>query len=404
MTPLEIARTFDINAIDGDFIDDPFPTFGALRAFDPVHINPDGSLFLTRYRDVLMCYQNPLMSSDKKTIFKNQFGAGPLYNHHTTSLVFNDPPYHTTVRKLLSSAFTPRKLKQMEPLVSGVVDRLLDRLELEKNFDLVTAFASALPTEIISFMLGIPEPHRHLLRPYSLKILGALDPVVSQSRLDEGHSAVSDFGALLSELVARRRVDQSNASDGEVLAGLIFGAVDGRHLNDNELIQNCIFLLNAGHETTTSMVGNGIGMLLKNPDQLRRLQQDPTLIETTIEETLRFESPLQIGNRLTAGEVELAGHRIPKGTYIHTSIAGANRDPLVFKDPECVDIGRRPNRHIAFATGHHVCLGATLARIEGKMAIGRLVRRFPRLRLSGRTEFLPIARFRGYKTLPARID
>ena len=149
---------------------------------------------------------------------------------------------------------------------------------------MIEAFASALPTEIISFMLGIPEKHRHMLRPFSLNILGALDPVVSNDRLDLGNKAVEDFGELLAELIAKRRADEGGASDGEVLAGLIFGEVDGRRLTEIELIQNCIFLLNAGHETTTSMVGNGIGMLLQNSDQLQSLQKDGSLIETAIEE------------------------------------------------------------------------------------------------------------------------
>ena len=403
MSKLEIAKSFDINIIDEKFIADPHPTFQALREFDPVHRNADGSIFLTRYADVMSCFQNPNMSSDKKIAFKDKFGDTPLYTHHTTSLVFNDPPYHTTVRKLLASAFTPRKLKLMEPLITRVIDQLLDTLEDKKEFDVIEAFASALPTEIISFMLGIPEQHRHKLRPFSLKILGALDPVVSNDRLDLGNNAVEDFGELLAELIAKRRADEGGASDGEVLAGLIFGEVDGRRLTEVELIQNCIFLLNAGHETTTSMVGNGISMLLQNSDQLQRIQKDGSLIDTAVEEMLRYQSPLQLGNRMVTGEVELSGEKIEVGTYIHVSIAAANRDPVVFTNPEQVDIGRSPNRHVAFAKGHHMCLGATLARMEGKVAIGRLVARFPNLRANGPPELLPILRFRGFSNLPAAI-
>ncbi len=403
MTSADSVRTFDINAIDEGFIQDPFPLFRELRRYDPIHENPDGSLFLTRYDDVLACYQNPAMSSDKKVAFKKQFGDGPLYQHHTTSLVFNDPPYHTVVRKLLAAAFTPRKLKEMEPLITGVIDRLLDRLEDEKDFDVIPSYAAAIPTEIISFMLGVPEEYRHLLRPYSLKILGALDPVVPRDRLDQGHQAVTDFGELLTELVAKRRADQGSANDGEVLASLIFGEIDGHRLDDQELIQNCIFLLNAGHETTTSMVGNGIGMLVQNPDQQRRLQQQPELIDLAIEEMLRYQSPLQIGNRMTTQDVVLGNRSVRKGTYLHLSVAAANRDPDVFEDPEMVNIARTPNRHVAFAKGHHMCLGATLARMEGKAAIGRLVSRFPKLRAQGNPEILPIARFRGYAKLPVAI-
>jgi cytochrome P450 len=400
----EIARDFDLNNIDQDFINDPFPTLKALREYDPVHVNPDGSLFLTTYKDVHATYRHPSMSSDKKVAYKDKFGPGPLYTHHTTSLIFNDPPYHTTVRKLLSVAFTPRKLREMEPLIVGVVDQLLDRLEDEKEFDFISSYAMALPTEIISFMLGIPEEHRHLLRPYSLAILGALDPSVSDERVAGGNDAVADFGALLEELIAdRRKKGDQTGGQGEVLAALIFGEVDGRKLTEKELVQNCIFLLNAGHETTTSMVGNGIGVLLEHPDQLRRLQDDPSLIDSAVEEILRYQSPLQIGNRMTTEEVEFGGRKFDPGTYIHTSIAGANRDPAEFDNPEIVDISRKPNRHLAFATGHHICMGATLARMEGKIAFGRLVERFPEIRQNGIPEYNGLARFRGYNHYPVAI-
>lgn len=404
MSDVDIARSFDLNAIGQDFIEDPFPTLRHLRTHDPVHRNPDGSLFLTRYADVMTAYRHPAMSSDKKIAFRKKFGEGPLYDHHTTSLLFNDPPYHTIVRKLLSVAFTPRKLREMEPLIVTVVDGLLDRLEDQPEFDLIPAYAMALPTEIISFMLGIPEQHRQLLRQYSQKILGALDPVVSEDRLKAGHDAVAEFGALLTDIIAdrRRKADQTG-TQGEVLAGLIFGAVDGRSLTDVELVQNCIFLLNAGHETTTSMVGNGVGMLLDHPDEMQRLRDDPSLIADAVEEILRHQSPLQIGNRLATEDVDLGGVTVPAGTYIHTSIAAANRDPAVFDDPETVDITRHPNRHVAFAMGHHICLGATLARMEGKIAIGRLVERFPTLRRNGPAEPMGLARFRGFLRLPVAV-
>lgn len=170
------------------------------------------------------------------------------------------------------------------------------------------------------------------------------------------------------------------------------------------MIQNCIFLLNAGHETTTSLMANSVGTLLDNPDQHQRLLDEPELIASAVEEFLRVESPLQIGNRLAGEDITLSGGEVlPKGTYIHTSIAGANRDPAVFDDPGRVDIARKPNRHIAFITGIHVCLGATLARVEGRIALGRLVRRFPRLRANGPAQRMPLARFRGWSSLPVSV-
>lgn len=394
---------FDLNSIDADFIANPHPTLHALRRDDPVHRNPDGSVYLTRHDDCLAVYRSRDMLSDKKDEFGRKFGKCPLYTHHTTSLIFNDPPYHTVVRKLISSAFTPRKLAEFEPLISDIVDRLLDRVEEMGELDLIDGFAKVLPTEIISFMLGIPESYRAKLRDFSLAILGALDPVVPPERMAAGNAAVAEFSEILTELIAHRRANPEGAAQGEVLESLIFGEHDGRRLTDEELVQNCIFLLNAGHETTTSFVANAVGTLLDHPDQHRLLLEEPEHITTAVEEFLRVQSPLQIGNRLAGEDIVLSTGVLPKGTYIHTSIAGANRDPEVFAEPDRVDITRKPNPHIAFITGIHVCLGATLARIEGRIAIGRLVQRFPKLQGNGEREVLPLARFRGYTRLPIKV-
>ncbi len=394
---------FDLNACGSAFIEDPFPTLAALRARAPVHRNPDGSVFLTRHADCLRVYRSRDMLSDKTEAFGRKFGQCPLLTHHTTSLVFNDPPYHTAVRKLISGAFTPRKLAEMEPLIAGIVDRLLDAVEERGTLDLIEGFAKMLPTEIISVMLGIPPAIRPRLRGYSLAILGALDPVVPQARKEAGDRAVTEFSAILSDLIDHRRAHPDAAGQGEVLQALIFGDHEGRRLTQEELVQNCIFLLNAGHETTTSLVGNAVGVLLDHPDEHRRLREDPGLIETAVEEVLRVQSPLQIGNRQAGEAIEVSGVTLPRGTYIHTSIGGANRDPQVFADPDRVDIGRRPNRQIAFIAGIHVCLGATLARMEGRIAVGELVRRFPRLTADGEREILGLARFRGFARLPVRV-
>ena len=394
---------FDLGAIGPAFIEDPHPVLHRLRQDSPIHRNADGSVYLTRHADCVAVYRSRKMLSDKTEAFGDKFGDCPLREHHTTSLIFNDPPYHTVVRKLIAGAFTPRKLAEMTPLIEGIVDRLLDDVEAKGDLDLIADFAMILPTEIISFMLGIPESYRPKLRGFSLSILGALDPVVSEDRLAAGNAAVTEFGEILSDVIDHRRANPEGAAQGEVLESLIFGEHGGRRLTQQELVQNCIFLLNAGHETTTSLVGNSIAVLLENPDQHRILRDDPELIGSAVEEFLRVESPLQIGNRLAAEDIELASGMIAKGTYIHTSIAGANRDPDVFDDPDRVDITRKPNPHIAFITGIHVCLGATLSRIEGRIALGKLVRRFPRLQADGPCVRLPLARFRGLQSLPVRV-
>ena len=377
----EKALAFDIQSIDQEFLDDPFPVYRLLREHDPVHLNPDGTYFLTRYEDVVKAFRHPKMSSDKQVEFKPKFGDGPLYIHHTTSLVFNDDPYHARVRKLMSEAFTPRKMDELDPVIESIVDRLLDRLEKLGEFDVVHDYGLAIPTEIIADMLGVPEEHRDKMHHYSTLILGALDPIVSPEKLKAGHEAVNEFGELLEELIAKRRETPHGAEMGEVLVSLIFGEVDGRKLSPVELVQNCIFLLNAGHETTASLVSNGIGTLLEFPDQLQRLRDDPQLIKTSVEEFLRFQSPLQIGNRKTMEDVEFGPENnritVPAGSFLHTCVGAANRDPEIFESPETVDIGRKPNPQIAFGIGKHICMGNTLGRIEGHTAIGKFVERFP---------------------------
>ena len=394
---------FDLNTIGMDFIDNPYPTLATLRLESPVHYNSDGSVFLTRYQDCLEVYRSRDMLSDKTEYFGEKFGQCPLLEHHTSSLIFNDPPYHTVVRKLISGAFTPRKLREMEQLIHRIINQLLDNIAEPDEIDMVADFGMVLPTEIISFMLGIPDEYRRKLRSYSISILGALDPVVSDQGMQEGNQAVSEFSEVLNDLINHRRLHPEGAQQGEVLESLIFGDHKGRALTQGELIQNCIFILNAGHETTTSLVSNSVGLFLQNPVQHRLLLEDPDLIETAVEECLRVESPLQIGNRQAREDIDLGHHRIKKGTYIHTSIAGANRDPATFETPDTFDITRKRNKHIAFITGIHVCLGATLARMEGRIALGKLFQRFPKMKSNGTTARLPLARFRGYTHLPVKL-
>jgi len=401
---MNIARDFDLNAISPLFIENPYPTLDMLRQESPVHENSDGSVYLTRYQDCLAVYRSRDMLSDKTEAFGEKFGQCPLLEHHTTSLIFNDPPYHTVVRKLISGAFTPRKLREMEALIETIVDDLLDTIAEENTIDMVADFGTILPTEIISFMLGIPKEFRQKLRGYSISILGALDPVVSNERMHAGNQAVSEFSEILNDLINYRRENPDSAQQGEVLESLIFGEYEGRKLDQKELIQNCIFLLNAGHETTTSLVSNSVSLFLDHPEQHRKLLDDPTLIEGAVEECLRVESPLQIGNRHAATDFTFGDHKINKGTYIHTSIAGANRDPSVFADPHKFDIERKNNKHIAFITGIHVCLGATLARMEGRIALGKLLTRFPNMQRDGDAERLPLARFRGFTRFPVKLN
>ncbi|CAN5456170.1 cytochrome P450 [soil metagenome] len=393
------AERFDLAALEPAFLDDPFPRYHALRRFAPLKHLPDGSVFLSRYADIAACYRDPRMRSDKKAEFGQKFGIGtPLYRHHTTSLVFNDPPLHTRVRKLLAAAFTPRALAALPARIEAIVDGLIQRHTDTRRMDLVEDFAFRLPVEVICDMLGVPSGDRGPFRRYSLAILGALEPVAGPERQAAGNAAVAEFSAYLDDLIADR--SRRPAVDGDILGTLIHGEVDGERLTHDELVQNCIFLLNAGHETTTNLIGNTVDALLRFPDQLARLKADPALIRSCVEEGLRFESSNQLGNRRLAEALEIGGETLHAGTYIHIGIGAANRDPAQFPKPDRFDAAREPNRHVAFGSGVHMCLGAVLARLEGTIAIGRLVARLDGLARDGAYERGGRARFRGFTRYP----
>jgi cytochrome P450 len=393
------AQDFDLGRLDRAFLDDPFPRYHALRRFAPVKRLPDGSVFLSRYADVALCYRDNRMSSDKKAEFGPKFGTGtPIYRHHTTSLVFNDPPLHTRVRRLLAAAFTPRALAAMPARIEAIVDSLLDTAARRGRMDLIEDFAFRLPVEVICDMLGVPAGDRAPFRRYSLAILGALEPVAGPERQAAGNAAVTEFSAYLDDLIAERR--KRPADEADVLGILVHGEVDGERLSHEELVQNCIFLLNAGHETTSNLIGNTVDALLRFPDELDRLVADPAALRSCVEEGLRFESSNQLGNRRLTADLEIGGESLAAGTYLHIGIGAANRDPAQFADPDRFDIGREPNRHFAFGSGVHMCLGAVLARLEGTIAIGRLTARLRGLRRDGDYERGGRARFRGFSRYP----
>jgi cytochrome P450 len=401
----DLVATFSLRDLPDSFYDDPFPTYRALRDLDPIHRMGDGSLFLTRHRDLEEIYKDPgRFRSDKKVEFAPKYGEGSLlFQHHTTSLVFNDPPLHTRVRRLISGALNPRAIAGMEPALVALVDRLLDAMAGRGSVDLIEDFASAIPIEVIGNLLAVPHADRGPLRGWSLAILGALEPVLSSEQLARGERAVADFLVYLRQLVAERRRNPGNP-DHDVLTRLIQGEDNGERLGETELLQNCIFILNAGHETTTNLIGNGLELLLRYPEQRRRLIADPALIRSAVEEILRFESSNQLGNRSVAEDTTLGGLALPRGTLLTLGIGAANRDPEQFADPETFDIGRSPNRHLAFASGAHACVGLNLARMEGRIAIGRFLERFPNYAAAGPAHRARRARFRGFTSLPVRLE
>jgi cytochrome P450 len=351
-------------------------------------------------------------SSDKKVEFTPKYGAGsPLLAHHTTSLVFNDPPLHTRVRKLLMGAMTRRAIADMEPGLVVLVDGLLDAIERHGGGDLIEDFASAIPVEIIGNLLGVPHAERGPLRAWSLAILGALEPKLSPGQEELGNRSVAEFTDYLRGLVAQRRLEPGDPEH-DVLTRLVQGE-GGEQLDEQELLQNCIFILNAGHETTTNLIGNALVALQDWPQEkawlLQAIGRRPDwaalepLLSVAADEFLRFESSNQLGNRRALRPVSVGGVDLPEGALVTLCIGAANRDPAQFGRPDVLDLRRGNNRHLAFGFGIHQCAGLSLARLEGRVAIGRFLARFPGYRLTAAPVRGGRARFRGFLHAPFAV-
>jgi hypothetical protein len=396
---------FDLRALPAGFHVNPYPYYAALRSHDPVRRMPDGSILLTRYADCLQVYKDPhVFSSDKKAEFAPKYGVhAPLFEHHTTSLVFNDPPLHTRVRKLIIGALSARAVTAMEPGLIALVDRLLDAMAHKRTVDLIEDFAAAIPVEIIGNLLGVPHTDRGPLRGWSLAILGALEPSLTPAQMEAGNRSVTEFCSYLRGLVADRHAHPGDAAS-DVLTRLIQGE-GGEQLSEIELLQNCIFILNAGHETTTNLIGNALSTLTFWPAQRALLTHNPQHIGTAVEEFLRFESSNQLGNRIAMQTFELAGQQFETGTRITLCIGAANRDPAQFEDPDVLNLLRSPNRHLAFGSGPHQCAGMQVARAEARIALERFLARFPRYAIDHTNALRGgRARFRGFLQLPARLN
>ncbi len=402
MISADAIRDFQLTRVPPEFLDDPYPWYAALRTHDPVHALEGGGVFLSRYEDAIAVYRDPRASSDKKEEFRPKLGDSPLYEHHTTSLVFNDPPLHTRVRRIILGALNQRAIARMEGDVARLVDTLLAQMAAKREVNFIDDFAAQIPLEVIGKLLDIPRGERGPLRGWSVAILTGLEPKLTPAMLDAGNRAVTGFIDFLKVLIADRRKNPGDY-ESDVLTRLIQGEKDGEQLTETELYHQCIFLLNAGHETTTNLLGNGMWLLLNNPGELARLRGDLSLVPSAIEEMLRYDGPIQLNNRRLTAPATLNGKILQAGTPVTIGIGAANHDPAQFADPERFDVGRKPNRHVAFGQGDHACAGMNVARMEGRIALARLLARFPKIEMNGVSERDRRIRFRGFRKLPLRI-
>jgi pimeloyl-[acyl-carrier protein] synthase len=384
-----------------EFHADPYPVYRRLRDEDPVHRTLPGFWMLTRYDDVLAVLRDARFGREGFVPFLEQiYGSPGETGAPPRSMLFQDPPDHTRLRGLVNKAFTPRVIEGMRPHIQDIVDGLLDCVEGSGAMDLIEDLAYPLPVTVICEMLGVPVVDHAAIRQWSADVARSLDAIgltAAQDVVDRGRAGRRALGKYFLQLVGeRRRRPQS-----DLLSALIAAEEQGDKLSEGELISTCILLFIAGHETTVNLIGNGMLALLRHPDQLRLLQSDPSLIGSAVEELLRYDSPVQRTGRVNTEDVEVGGRVIGKGSLVVTAIGAANRDPAQFSDPDRLDITRRDNRHLAFGFGIHFCLGAPLARVEGQLASGTLLRRLPRLTLATTApEWRESSTLRGLKTLP----
>jgi cytochrome P450 len=390
-----------------EILQDPYPTYAQLHQEGPIHfvevagkwavwsifshaecasIAKDTRLSAKRAQQMLL----PLPLS-------RQAEFSELARMLSLWLIFMDPPEHTRLRKLLNKGFSPAAVESLRPQVETVVDQLLSPFKHGSEVELMNDFANPMPVSIILEMLGIPDEFRDKFADWSRAIAvfrGNPNRTVDEAR--SAQDALIQLTEFFRKTVAERRRNKGN----DLISLLIDIEEEGEVLTEEELYAQCIALLFAGHETTRNLIGNGMYTLLKNPEQTAELRQNPAMIRSAVEELLRYESPVQFTARVLKEDMVICGQEIRKGWTVQCMLGAANRDPKQFDEPDRLDLKRLNNQHLAFSAGLHACIGAQLARLEGQVAILRLVQQFPNMKLSGpRPEWAPTFGFRGLKSL-----
>jgi cytochrome P450 len=370
------------NPFEPGYLEDPYTQFAQLREHDPVHLTPFGVWYVSRYEDVVRLLRDPSLSVDDEnakptllTAMQDEVLGADRERDRFRSMLDRDPPDHTRLRRLVSRAFTPRRIAELRDRVQELVDAKLDTADADGGLELVGDLAFPLPFEVISEMLGLPETDREQIREWSGIVVRGLEPVADPELLRAIEAAGQNLAELVSGLIEWKR----SHPDDRILTHLIQAEEDGDVLSDEELVSQVLLLFIAGHETTVNLIGNGTLALLRNPAQQELLRFDPALIDGAVEEFLRFDAPVQMTRRITLEDIEVRGRTIEAGSFTVLALASANRDDAHFGPTAAtLDITRaNAGEHLSFGGGVHFCLGAALARMEAQVAIGSLVGRFP---------------------------
>ena len=386
------------NPLSAEMAQDPYPTYAKLRGRDPVHRSRlmDAWVF-SRFADVdaILRDHRHFSSDPRKRVASGRRASLP--NVEEPSMLFLDPPDHTRLRALVNKAFTPRTVAALEPHIRELMTTLLDAIDDPSAFDLMEAVAKPLPVIVIAEMLGIPPEDRAQFAVWSDQRARILEPTLTPAERETAESAMRALDEYLVPIISQRKADPRD----DIISALAQAEEEGDRLTEREVLIMLRLLLVAGNETTTNLIGNGMLALLRHPDQMAALRQDPGLIPSAVEELLRFDSPVQVDMRSVLDDCEVNGFRVRRGESVVTLLGAANRDPDRFAAPDRLDVRRGDRNHLAFGRGIHHCLGAPLARLEGRVVLEALVERFASLRLlEDRPAFRSSVVLRGLVSLP----
>jgi len=403
------------NPRDPQFNADPYRHYRRLREEDPIHRSPLGVWFLGRYEDVRHVLRDshfavkdiPAQIARKSDILQrtrvsaNQpADLAALHRNSRWWLSFIEPPDHTRIRRLVHKAFHQRTVEALRQAARGCAQSLIDDIRSRGSMDLIADFARVLPSRMIAALLGVPPQDLPLLVRLTEQISRILDPLMSLEEYGLLDRASHDFSAYLQRLIDARREHPRE----DLITALIQAQEERDALSDDEMISTCILLFAAGSETTVNLIGNGMLALLRDPERMQELAGNPALAPQAVEELLRYDAPLQMTSRVALEDVPFGEKIIRRGEQVYAVVGSANRDPRVFANPDELSFQRERNHHLAFAAGHHLCLGAALARIEGQEAIGALVERLPDLQIAcTEVQWRAHIVLRGLARLPVRF-
>ncbi len=393
-------RALEMDLLSPSFIADPYPSYDRLRAAQPILFDPDWQLwFFSAYEDIANLLRDRRLGRDLDDAPKPD-PQTPFGWLHANSLMEKEPPDHTRLRGLVNKAFTPARVEALRPSIERIAHCLLDAVVERGEMDLLAEFAEPLPVLVIADLLGVPEEARPRLRPWSNQIVAMYELSHTAEDARRANRAVSEFADFLRGLAAERKLQPQD----DLISALVAAEMEGHRLSEDELIATAILLLNAGHEATVNAIANGMLALFRHPEQYQMLRHSPQLIQSAVEEMLRYDTPLQLFRRWVREEVEYQGFRLKRGEQVALLYGAGNRDPARFPDPHRFDITRRDNAHLTFGLGIHYCVGAPLARLEMQVAVQALLERLPNLRLADRPlEYRPTYVIRGLKALPVQF-